>query len=63
MLLKRKEAAQILGVHEKTIYFWIKNGYMNAIRYGRNYKIDSAEVEYIKANGLRNYKYGEINNG
>lgn len=52
-MLKRKEVAKLLGVHEKTIYFWIKQGYIKSIRLGRNYKVEESEVEYIKKNGLR----------
>lgn len=52
-MLSTKQVSEILGVHEKTIYLWIKQGKIIATRLGRNYKVQESEVEYIKVNGLR----------
>lgn len=52
-MLSTKQVSKILGVHEKTIYLWIKQGKIIATQLGRNYKVQESEVEYIKVNGLR----------
>lgn len=52
-MLSTKQVSKILGVHEKTVYLWIKQKRIIATRLGRNYKINKEEVEYIKNNGLR----------
>lgn len=52
-MLSTKQVSKILGVHEKTIYLWIKQGKIIATRLGKNYKVQESEVEYIKVNGLR----------
>lgn len=48
-----KDVAEKLNVHWKTVYRWILNGNINAIKIGRVYKISHQELEYIKQNGLR----------
>ena len=48
-----KETAQILNVHWKTIYRWIREKNINAIQIGRAYKISEDEINFIKNNGLR----------
>lgn len=48
-----KETAQILNVHWKTIYRWIREKKINAIQIGRAYKISEDEINFIKNNGLR----------
>lgn len=52
-MLSTKQVAETLGVHEKTVYFWIKQKRIKAIKIGRNFKIAEVEVEFIKNNGLR----------
>lgn len=53
MLLSRKEAAKQLGISDKTLYFWLKQGKVDYVRMGKLYKITEEEVEYIKKNGTR----------
>lgn len=52
-MLSTKKASEQIGVHEKTVFLWIKQGKIIATKIGRNYKIDEKEIEYIKVNGLR----------
>ena len=52
-MFSTKQTAEKLGVCEKTIFFWIKQGKIKAIKIGRNYKISEEEIEYIKQNGTR----------
>lgn len=51
-MLSTKQSAEELGVHEKTIYYWIKQKKLKAIKIGRNYKVEEKEIEKIKKEGL-----------
>lgn len=55
-MLSVKDVSEKLGVHEKTVYLWAKQGKIKAIRFGKLYKITEEEVEYIKQNGTREVK-------
>lgn len=52
-MFSTKQTAEKLGVCEKTIFFWIKQGKIKATRLGRCWKISKEEIEYIKQNGTR----------
>lgn len=55
-MLSVKEVSERLGIHEKTVYIWAKQGKIKSIRMGKLYKITEEEVEYIKKNGTREAK-------
>lgn len=55
-MLSVKEVSERLGIHEKTVYIWAKQGKIKSIRMGKLYKITEEEVEYIKKNGTREPK-------
>ena len=48
------ETAVSLGVSTQTIYNYIRDKKVKAVKYGKTWKIKESEVEYIKENGLRN---------
>lgn len=52
-MLETKAVAKELGVCPKTVWVWIKQGKIKAIRLGKNYKVSEEELAYIKENGLR----------
>ena len=47
-----KEVANILKVHFRTIYVWIKQGKIKTVKIGKSHYISEAEVEKILKNGL-----------
>lgn len=49
-----EETALALGVSRQTIYNYIRDKKMKAVKYGKTWKIKESEIEYIKENGLRN---------
>jgi excisionase family DNA binding protein len=49
-----EEVASYFKVHFRTVYYWIKNGKINAVKVGRRHYITQEEIDYIKKNGLRN---------
>jgi excisionase family DNA binding protein len=48
-----EEVASYFKVHFRTVYYWIKNGKINAVKVGRRHYITQEEIDYIKKNGLR----------
>lgn len=52
-MLETKKVANELGVNPKTVWLWIKQGRIKAIRLGKNFKVSEEELDYIKKNGLR----------
>ncbi|GAF76389.1 unnamed protein product [marine sediment metagenome] len=48
-----QEAADIFGVHPNTIYNWIRDGAIEAVKSGRAYTIPAAEVERIRREQTR----------
>lgn len=55
-LLTIKQTAEIFNKHWKTVYFWVRDGKIQATQIGRAWYVSSAEVNYIKKNGLREEK-------
>lgn len=49
-----EQTAVALGVSSQTIYNYIRDKKVKAVKYGKTWKIKESEVEYIKENGLRN---------
>lgn len=48
-----KEAAGILKIHILTVYEYIKEGKLHALRLGRNYRIDIRNLnKFIKENTI-----------
>ena len=43
-LLSIKEAAEILGVHEKTVWRWLKGGEIEGIRFGKLWRIKESTI-------------------
>ena len=46
-ILTREEAALIIGVHSKTIWQWISEGTLPAVRIGGTWLIDRRDAEII----------------
>jgi excisionase family DNA binding protein len=56
-LLTPEQVAGILQVHILTIYSYIREGKLDAIRLGRSYRITHQDLEhFIEANRIRNDK-------
>ena len=49
-----EQTAVALGVSAQTIYNYIRNKKLKAVKWGKSWKIKESEIEYIKENGLRN---------
>jgi excisionase family DNA binding protein len=47
-----EEVARLIRVSEQTIRAWIRDGKLPARRFGRNWRIPSADVQRILAEGL-----------
>lgn len=47
------ETARIFNVARITVYRWVIGKKIKSVKIGKSYKIDEAEIEFIKANGLR----------
>ena len=47
-LLKIPEAARILNIHKNTLYLWIKDGKIPAIRIGRTLRIHPDAIEQLQ---------------
>ena len=48
------ETALALDVSRQTIYNYIRERKIKAVKYGKTWKVKESEIEYIKENGLRN---------
>lgn len=48
-----EQTAVALCVSTQTIYNYIRDKKVKAVKYGKTWKIKESEVEYIKENGLR----------
>jgi excisionase family DNA binding protein len=56
-LLTPEQVAGILQVHILTIYSYIREGRLDAIRLGRSYRITPQDLEqFIEANRIKNNK-------
>lgn len=51
-LLTYREAAQVLGVSERSIYAWISSGAVTPTRIGRLVRLHVDEVERIAREGV-----------
>lgn len=49
-----EQTALSLGVSAQTIYNYIRDKKVKAVKYGKTWKIKESEIAYIKENGLRN---------
>lgn len=49
-----EQTALALGVSAQTIYNYIRDKKIKAVKYGKTWKIKESEIAYIKENGLRN---------
>lgn len=49
-----EQTAVALGVSSQTIYNYIRDKKVKAVKYGKTWKIKESEIAYIKENGLRN---------
>jgi excisionase family DNA binding protein len=59
-LLTPEQVAEILQVHVLTIYGYIRQGKLDAVRLGRSYRITLSDfTHFIEANRIRNNKHGE----
>lgn len=47
-----EEVASIFNVHFRTVYLWIRQKRIKAIRIGKRYYIPNEEVERIKKEGI-----------
>lgn len=48
-----EEVADIFKVHFRTVYLWIRQGQMKAVKIGKRFYVADSEIEYVKENGLR----------
>lgn len=48
-----EQTALALGVSTQTIYNYIRDKKLKAVKYGKSWKIKASEVNYIKDFGLR----------
>ena len=48
-----EEVASYFKVHFRTVYYWIRNGKIKAVKVGRRHYITDDEFEFVKKNGLR----------
>ena len=54
-LLTPEQVAQILQVHVLTIYSYIRQGKLDAVRLGRNYRIIPKDLtRFIESNRIKN---------
>lgn len=57
LLLTPEQVAGILQVHILTIYGYIREGKLDAIRLGRSYRITPQDLDqFIEANRIKNNK-------
>ena len=57
LLLTPEQVAGILQVHILTIYGYIREGKLDAIRLGRSYRITPQDLEqFIESNRIKNNK-------
>lgn len=47
-----EEVARLIRVSEQTVRLWIREGKLPARRFGRNWRIPTADVQRILAEGL-----------
>lgn len=52
----RMQVAEIFNASPRLVFRWIQQGRIKAIKIGRDYCIEQAEIDYIKQNGLREPK-------
>jgi len=53
-LLTPEQVAEILQVHVLTVYNYIRQGKLGAVRFGRNYRVIPSDLEdWIESNRLR----------
>lgn len=52
-LFTTEEAAKVLNLHPATLRKYIREGIVNAVKVGRNWKIKHSEVYKIRNNGLQ----------
>ena len=53
-LLTPEQVAQILQVHVLTVYTYIRRGKLDAIRLGRNYRINPKDLaRFIESNRIK----------
>jgi len=50
-MISSGEAAALLGVTDRTIRRWLRDGVLPGYRFGRNFRIASTEIEAFKARG------------
>lgn len=56
-LYKRKEVADILGIHPGTVFNWIKNGKIKATKIGRALRVKRSDlIKFIKENEVKSEK-------
>ena len=59
--LTTQEVADKLGVHYMTVYFWIKEGWLPAYRFKRNYRVDVTDLDkFIKDKKINNKVVAKI---
>lgn len=47
-----EEVAKIFNVHFRTVYLWIRQNKIKAIRVGKRYYVPNEEIERIRTQGL-----------
>ncbi len=53
-LLTAEEVAEILQVHVLTVYHYIRQGTLEAVRFGRNYRVVPDDLDlFIESNRIK----------
>lgn len=55
------EVAELTRVSNVTVYRWVHNGQLNAVRFGRSYRIPYAAVEKAMRDGIAAAEHAEAN--
>jgi excisionase family DNA binding protein len=59
-LYKTSEVADMFGVTRQAVIYWIKNGWLKAIRFGKSYRIKEEDLrEFIEKGTVGTVKVKE----
>jgi excisionase family DNA binding protein len=59
-LLTIKEVADLLKLNTLTVYEYVRDGHLQAVKLGRSYRVDYSDlIKFIKAHRVQPRKEGE----
>lgn len=47
-----EQVCTMLNIHQNSLYKWIKQGKVNAVKVGKVYRISEEEIDRIKREGI-----------